>query len=376
MILRLEQTIGYGGIMQPGSHDLPLSDELRRIAQSQVQRTYQELNWGLFSGKLQKPSFEWLESGSRWGAWLSSRVMQLNLSLLDGPWGQLVEVLKHEMAHQFVDQVLRVDDEPAHGPTFQRVCRERGIDSRAAGAPRMPQELEQQISPTLERIQKLLSLAQSENQHEAENAMAKARKLMLRYNIDENALGERRDYSYRHLGKSTGRRQAWQRVLASILSEHFFVEVVIVPCFRVQEGKRGTILEACGTIPNLEIASYVHDFLERAGEELWRAHKSREGLKRNKNRQSFLYGVMMGFADKLRRGHLASAAEGLVWSGDPELDAFLRRRHPYLRRVGGKGAVDRDAFTAGQQAGKKLVIHRGLSQRSIGGSPRLLKGSS
>ena len=71
----------------------------------------------------------------------------------------LVEVLKHEMAHQFVDEVLGVHDEPDHGPVFRQVCDERGIDARAAGAP----DADRARDHVLDRIAKLLALAGSPN---------------------------------------------------------------------------------------------------------------------------------------------------------------------------------------------------------------------
>ena len=51
--------------------------------------------------------------------------------------------------------------------------------------------------------------------------------------------------------------------MALILSEHFFVETIWVPVWRPLEGKRGQVIEVCGTRANVEIADYVHDFLTR-----------------------------------------------------------------------------------------------------------------
>ena len=89
--------------------------------------------------------------------------------LTDHGWGTLVEVLKHEMAHQFVAEVLGVLDESSHGPVYRKVCEERGIDSRAAGIPEAGDAAPQ--DQVLERIQKLLALAESQNEHEAQAAM-------------------------------------------------------------------------------------------------------------------------------------------------------------------------------------------------------------
>jgi len=330
----------------------------------------------LFGGCLRSPSFELTALSSELGAFLpATRTLRLSERLLAGPWTVLVEVLKHEMAHQFVFEVLRVLDETAHGPVFRRVCEERGIDPRAAGSPegdasrRDPEAVRQ-----LGRIEKLLALAESDNQHEAEVAMTAARRLMLKYNLSERASGAERNYSFRHVGAPTGRRTAWQRMLGTILAEFFFVEAIIVPSFRVTDGKHATVLELCGTEPNLEIAAYTHDFLERTAEALWKREKRETGLSGNTERLSFLYGVMSGFFDKLRAEAKRGEKEGLVWASDPQLARYFRARHPRVRSSSSQGAGSREAFQKGHAAGEKIVIHRGVEARGSG-SPRALLGS-
>src|SRR5690606_31547415 len=145
-------------------------------------------------------------------------------------WGAVVEVLKHEMAHQYVDEVLGNCDETAHGPAFRRVCAERGIDARANGAPNADAaEASNEERAALEKIARLLTLASSPNEHEAQAAMAAAQRLMLKYNLEVSAKTDARDYCFRHLGKPTGRVYEAPRILALILSEHFFVETIWVP---------------------------------------------------------------------------------------------------------------------------------------------------
>ncbi len=351
-----------------------LDPEILRQTLYQVRQVYQWHNHGLFGGKLKLPLLEWSESDSRLGSFsLQTRTLRLSVALLSLPWGSLVEVLKHEMAHQYVFEVLGVHDEGPHGPTFTRVCRERGVDARSQGMPEAGTELlSEQQKRQLSRIENLLALATSDNQNEAEVAMATARRLMLKYNLAETEAGVHRDYSFRHLGRPTGRRMGWQRVLANILSEHFFVEILVIPVYRPQEGKRGSVLEACGTRSNLAIASYVHDFLETTAERLWRAHKKQMGIRANRDRQSFLYGVMCGFRDKLEREAQRGQQEGLVWMGDPSLQAFFRRRHPHIRNVGHPARYRQEAYSAGHRAGGRIVLHRGVEAGSSRGAPRLL----
>ncbi len=355
------------------SESARLGAEVLRLTLKQVEAAYRETNQSLFHGRLRMPLLQWADSNRELGAWVhDQRCLRLSEVLLEGSWGELVEVLKHEMAHQYVDEVLGGGDEGPHGTLFRQVCAERGIDGRASGAPAKSDAAESSEVALLARIAGLLSLAQSDNRHEAEAAMAAARRLMLKYNLEEAVRSSARAYSFRHVGTPTGRRAAWQRVLGGILNEYFFVDVIIVPVYRPREGKRGSVLEIMGTTENLEMAAYVHDFLEQAASSLWRAHKSAEEIRGNKPRQSFLFGVMSGFRDKLATEGREAQKKGLVWLGDPELKRYARARHPYVRSVGSSGKVQKDAFSAGREAGRALVLHRGLSRGASSGGPRLL----
>lgn len=351
--------------MNFGPQEAQLSADLLRSTLREVEKSYHEHNASLFGERLRAPLLEWSNLESEWGAWVGgSRILRLSPRLLERPWGHLVEVLKHEMAHQYVEEVLGIVDQTPHGETFQRVCQERGIDARAAGEPLAGIEPPSREVSQLKKITHLLSLAKSENRHEAEAAMAAAQRLMLKYNLEQAVFTSAQGYSFRHVGRPTGRRAAWQRMLASILSEYFFVEVLIVPVYRPREGKRGSVLELMGSVENLEIAAYVHDFLENAAESLWKSHKKQKKLTTQSGRQSFLWGVMSGFYDKLGKARMKSQEEGLIWQGDPALSEYARARYPYVRRVAARSAVEPEAFSAGKEAGQRLVLHRGMREPS------------
>ncbi len=248
----------------------------------------------------------------------------------------------------------------------------KGPMGRPSSSPNAAQGPDPAERAVLTRIFGLLSLAQSDNRHEAEAAMAAARRLMLKYNLEDALRPQERAYSFRHVGKPTGRRAAWQRVLGSLLGEYFFVDVIIVPVYRPDVGKRGSVLELMGSVENLEMAGYVHDFLQNAAETLWRAHKKSEKLTSDRDRQSYLFGVMSGFRDKMAAEGKKARQEGLVWLGDAELARFAKARHPHVRSVSSSGRVRADAFSAGREAGRSLVLHRGLAAGSSHGGPRLL----
>jgi Protein of unknown function (DUF2786)/SprT-like family len=338
-----------------------LSIELERAALRALVETYDTLNHSHFKRSLARPLLELVAGGARFGCWRRERrTIELARELLiSHGWGVIVEVLKHEMAHQYVDEVLFLHDQTAHGPAFRKVCAERAIDPRAAGVP------ESQGAPSsearvLERVAKLLALAESPNVHEAEVAMSTAQRMMLKYNIESALRDPRRTFGFRHLGTPSGRVEESSRILATILTDHFFVEAIWVPVWRPSAGRRGSVLEICGTHENLELSAYVHSFLTHTAENLWRDHKRRHGIRRDLARRTFVSGVMTGFRDKLASESRASEKRGLIWVGDAELVDYFRRRHPRVRSRLHYGRGRSEEWAHGRAAGRRIVLHRGV----------------
>ncbi|MET0591197.1 MAG: DUF2786 domain-containing protein [Polyangiaceae bacterium] len=356
-----------------------LTVELEAALLRELRTTYDELNHSYFKRALRSPEIKISDSARRLGQWdLAHRRIELARSLfVKESWGTVVEVLKHEMAHQYVHEIIGRIDEPSHGPAFREVCERLGIDSRAAGVPQASSEdkdrgREHHVK-VLERIAQLLALAQSSNVHEAQSATSLAQKLMLKYNVESAAIGARSGYEFRHLGVPSGRVTESERLLSIILGQHFFVEVIWVPVYRPLEKKRGHVLEICGTRPNLEMASYVHAFLTRSAENLWAEHKRTHGIKGNRDRRTYLSGVMDGFRDKLQAETKHHREQGLVWVGDADLSKYFRKRHPHIRHTRAAGPARNAAHGAGRNAGRRLVLHRGINEGpSAGGAARLL----
>jgi len=321
---------------------------------------WRHVNASHFKDALVAPAIALVASRAHLGRWHgATRTLEISRPMvLAHPWGAVVEVLKHEMAHQYVDEVLRARDEAAHGKAFRDVCARFGVDASAAGLPDA-RPADDPRARVIERVARLLALAESPNVHEAEAAMAAAQRLMLKYNV-ELAAGARA-YAFRQLGDPSGRVGEDERVLAAILAKHFFVEVIWVPAYRVREGKRGSVLEICGTTENLAMAEYAHAFLRHTARELWEEHKKKTGSRSNRDRRTFLAGVMTGFADKLARQAQKSASEGLVWVGDADLHRFYRARHPHIRNVRYGGQRRTEAFASGKEAGKRIVLTKPIA---------------
>jgi hypothetical protein len=344
-----------------------LSVELEVALVRALKAVWRDLNDSLFKSKLRAPQLILSDAESRLGQWQpKGRILEIGRKFaLDSDWGSVVEVLKHEMAHQYVSEVMGELDGGGHGPAFRDLCQRLGIDGRAAGVPSAePAGPAESGQPRiLARVAKLLALAGSANQHEAELAMAEAQRLMLAHNLEAAAAHA---YRFRHLGRATGRVSEAERTLANILSDHFFVEVIWVPVWRAREGKRGSVLEVCGSPVNLEMASYVYDFLARTAERLWSEYRRARRIS-NRDRRTFLAGVMIGFKDKLEAQQARDKNEGLVWVGDGDLARWFKRRHPHIRWTRYSGSGGSEAHSHGRAAGRELVLHRPVAAGPSGG---------
>jgi hypothetical protein len=334
-------------------------------------RDYDQINYDLFGNALRRPALRLADADGQLGLWdPDPPTIALSRQLIaERPWGVVLEVLKHEMAHQFVCVVLQETEAP-HGPLFRKTCHERGIDSAAAGAFNLESAAD---SGLMHKVTRLLALAESGNKHEAEAAMSAAQRLMLKHNLAPRT-GHQRNYRIAHLGAPSGRVAESQRVLATLLSEYFFVEILWVDVWRALEGKRGYILEICGEPENVEMAEYVFSFLNQSADRLWREHKRSKAIAGNKDRRRFAAGVMTGFYRKLQSEHERNHAEGLIWLGDPELSGYFKRRYPRTRSVAYLTSSSSDAHAEGRAAGAALVLHKGVTAGSSPGKPRLLRG--
>lgn len=311
-------------------------------------------------GNTMKPPHIMLASGGRLhGAWiLETRCIEISRALVESErWGVVVEVLKHEMAHQFVHEVLRVTDESAHGPAFRSVCVARGIDARAKGVP--VESASDTGDGVRRRIAKLLALAGSPNEHEAASAASLARKLRLRHRIE--ACTSEQVFSWKQLGPLIPRMSEVDRWLAIIMKEHAFVSVIFVQSFDAKTDTFGRVLEVCGTDDDLEFAEWMYVYLRRTAERLACDHVRRQGGGR---RVAYMAGVLAGVYESLESSSKAPVGPGdaLVWKGDTKLDAFLATRHPRIRTTRGSTSAGSRDHHAGREAGRRVVIHRPLNE--------------
>lgn len=327
------------------------------------------------------PNFRIMDSETRWGQWhASTRDMSFARSFVTKrPWNEVLEVLKHEMAHQFVSEVLHLDTEEPHGPTFMGVCKKYNIDAAARGIPGA-----NNLTTTnhiVEKIQHLLKLAENAGATEAEKeaAASAAHNMMLKYNIAVQEKNEERGYTLRYLGGVTGRIQAYMSELANLLSKYYFVEIIWVSTRDPRTGKDGIELEVSGTEENVEVAEYVYDFLSRAAVEAWEKKFADPTFKLQLNnefargfargaftsprgfnvsaRSNYLTGFIQGYRSQLQQETVKEIQQGLVLAKDTGLEEFYHNRHPHIRQLSrGAGKYNSSVRGMGFAEGSNLRI--------------------
>ena len=347
--------------------DTPTGEHLARLHRAwlrQLRFEWEGVNRDHLGRRLRPPILRIEDAGTRRGSWQADhRTLAISEAhILDDPWHEVGETLKHEMAHQVVDELYGGEDERPHGPLFARAAEALCLHTPTAeGA---------EAGRVLERVRKLLALAGSANVHEAEAAMAKANTLLLRYNLElagEGAGDGPGGVGYRFVGASAAAVALHKKMVAVILEEFFFVECIWTTTYDPRRDRAERILEVCGTPANLDFAEHVHDFLHAELQRLWQRQRREGSVSGRRAKRQFLYGVLSGFGDKLRAERAQNAERGLVWVGDPRLRRFYRRRHPHVGSMRSGRVALSDAYRSGREEGGQLTVHRPIRSRGGGG---------
>lgn len=367
----------FGGMLGPFWED-SLTTGLQHAYLKYLSDLWWQNNQAYLQGRLQPPVFVLFEGKGKLGFWQkSTRSLGLNLNfLITSASHQVMDVLKHEMAHQYADEVLeaaRHGESRPHGSAFAHACRLLDVASNARYRP------EQGQKDVFEKIKKLLALAESSNVHEAEAAMAGARRLMEKYEVGEGLHDH--SFCYLYLGGVHKRKDLVRQLIASVLTRFFHVELLWVPSSQPVTQKRVWLLEAMGTQTQLKVADYVYCFIERELNYLWLAHRGRRpALKGATPKREFQVGVLQGLADKLEAEQVSEGQEPvsapspessrLMILKEEELGRFIKQRHPNVRSGRRLTYRETENYRAGFEQGKKMEIRSGVGAGK-GGMKRL-----
>lgn len=227
----------------------------------------------------------------------------------------------------------------------------------------------------IERIRKLLSLSDSDNENEAKLATERANELLTRYNLSMQSIGK--DSEIGETAIDMGKRApVEQKFICTILGKYFFVS--FIQGARIAETP-GWItvktLRFVGERTNVEVAVFTYHFLQATFRSLWKKYKT-ETFALETARQSYYLGLMRGIMDQLKVNRQSvEQSTGLVVVPDAQLKAYLARLS--LAPCGRTTKIRNDAHASshGYSDGKNLNIMRGIrSQENARASGLQLTG--
>jgi hypothetical protein len=362
------------------------SSDLHRRWTNQLYKEHQDISW-FYRIRLRPVIIQLSDMRSAWGKWDSFyRTITISTHLIENySWDVVVEILKHEMAHQYVTEHFTHSQSTAHGDDFKTACKRLGVASwamRAAGElpAQIPGLRERVISiedqRLLDRVEKLLSLAQSANEHEAFLAMQKSREIFAKHNLEKIAqkkLDDSMDSTY--LTRRKKKTDPVEAKILSILNDHFVVRVVHTSLFDAKSCEKYQAAEILGRRENILMAEYVYHFLRQQCDVLWQSFRT-ESAVHGSNRKSYQLGVLAGFDEKLAGAgaiskkiaqdftEAGSSVSALLKIESSDLDEFIGTRYPRLsKRSWSGGRIDRGIFKEGQSEGRRLNLNRPLESR-------------
>lgn len=350
---------------------------------------------------MKEPIFELTVNTRNWGTWNPGKrvlAVQARLAVLWYNSYTFRDTVRHEIAHQYVSEVVKNTHETYHGPTWKSAAKMFGADPKASAIDTLDQECADPSSAdtrVIHKIQKLLALSSSCEENEAHLAALRAQELMQKHQISTVSEASGGVWNFRMLGEPMKQRPRWMGILAKILHTHYNVKLIWIPhtSYHMPEhlrqkvkkgGNKSFALEVTGTAANVEIAEHVYNFLLAEGERRVRGR----GMSRTE-RLDFLIGMYQGFLNKLddqaKRFRLEKARRiresqevrekeehtgALVKHQDEELQRFYERRHPRIRST---YASERKTYhgaarNAGLKAGRNLSINPAVTNGSRGRS--------
>lgn len=328
--------------------------------------------------QLQPAALELYDSETHWGQWISeTRTIRLSRKLIKTySWFQVIGVLKHEMAHQLVEELegQKVTDDKIHGESFKEACKKLGIPDEFSKASINLQahnldwrekKSDETTERMLEKVRKLLALATSSNEHEALAAMNRVRELYARHNIEQWESQKAPEFYHLVITRNSKRLETYEKKTIGILVGHFFVQVIAGQIFQASTGDRYRSIELIGNRESVLMAEYVYHFLIQQSEALVK----NAGPLSRVSKKSYRLGVLNGFAQKLAAQEVAVETQDsqlskalVVLQNDKKRDRYISQVYPRLRTLtSARQRLDRSAYSQGQAEGRKINLNKPIS---------------
>lgn len=326
------------------------------------------------------------------GSWnKDTRVMMISEQLVvDHSWHTVLEVLKHEMAHQLVHECYE-SDETGHGKNFQKACKHIQVKPLFRSAYCGIKDIDKHLGnsavytdPIVARVEKIIQLTHSDNPHEASIAMEKAYALMRRYDLNDSCLQQDNRVRHEVIELHLKRIPREKLKIGTLLTTYFGVELIIATTYDVKLDSEFKTFEVIGENHKVEIALYCFKYLEFQLQHHWqKVQKQLVGDKRGR-KTGFCLGILEGVEEKLRQS--AEREEGgkqsfqknsyaLKSIGDKEVSFYVQKRYPNLRKNRTrKMRIDAQLYNIGSEIGRDIAFNDAIENQKRKQNKLLAKG--
>lgn len=295
------------------------------------------------------------EDSTRWG-YFDSKFLTIGINArLAGRVDDITlkNLLRHELAHYLVYIEYR-RDLPPHGEEFKTLCQKFNwpLEVEKASGDLLSESSSGDIKAdqVIEKVKKLLALASSSNPHEAELATQKANQLILRHHLSRSDLSFDETIYIKVLITSP-KRTSLMMAIYEILT-HFLVRPLL------HMGQSIVTLEAAGLKEQVELASYICEFLELELPKLWKEESKLKNLKGLRSKNSFYLGIARGFSEKLlqsRQSFNPEDSRALI-KIEKNLDHRLKEIMGGFSQSTSSQQLDSRALESGRIKGRSLSI--------------------
>ena len=281
-----------------------------------------------------------------------------NKLLMSKSHERLTNVIRHELAH-YALYLKHADTVKPHGNEFKNFCAKMGWDtevSKASFCESSYEDRKKEDPSILRKVKKLIALSESSNVSEAEQAMLKSQKLLLKHHL-ESPSNETEEVAFvkRVLFKKS--QSAKLRAIAKIV-ETFFVSTIF------HKGRNGVAMEVLGEKHNVEIAEYIASTLDVHLDLLWKdARKKHPTLSGKTAKNSFFTGVAKGYCEKvsiLNKKHPKESRQALICI-ENRLEIFKQLAYPKLSFARSRNTLCHSSSLIGKEFGKSLRLTSGLT---------------
>jgi hypothetical protein len=343
---------------------------------------------------LEVPNFCIGKAKTRWGQWNQERRMiEISSWLLRNfEWNATVDTLKHEMAHQLVDEYLNHKCDP-HGEAFKFACKLLGVDDSRCTSSSEMSFITGGDEGIIVKIKKLLAKGSDDavTELEGEIFLQKAQELMIRYNLDIADLSDSGQFYVQIPVTPIAKRWPdYYYTVGQLMAKQYNVQYIR---YNTHEG---SYLEYFGEPSNVEVAVYVTHVLLQQGEHLYKEflkeHRERrdnswktgESYIPKASQAAFMNGLINGYGRKLanQRDAAIQKVQNQMQQEKPSVSEAPRQcqdillasskileehfKNHYKPRNSHRNGCHGAGYAEGSKAGANISINQGVQAATSG----------